>query len=72
VRQLEGMLCVSPFMAPTTAMITLGCSLRLGSLEFVANRNGEFGLQTTVAPLQAIRFGSLDFAVDDTGSQRRL
>jgi hypothetical protein len=63
---------MSPSMAPTIAMVTPVCNLCLGGLEFIADQNGEFGLRTTVAPLQAVRFGSLDFIANGTRSLHRL
>jgi hypothetical protein len=66
------MLCAPQFIAPAPAMITPGCSLCFGSLEFIADRNGEFGLRTTVAPFQAIRIGSLEFIADDAGGLHRV
>jgi hypothetical protein len=63
-------LCVSSLMASAFAIATPGCYLRFGSLEFVANQDGEFDLRTATPALQPIRFGSLDFITDGTGNLR--
>jgi hypothetical protein len=59
-------------MAPAIPMVAPGCCFCFGSLEFVANHNGELGLRTATTSLQAIRFGSLHFVADDTSSMHLL
>jgi hypothetical protein len=63
---------VSLWMAPTTTMAAPGCYLHFGSLEFVTDQSGKFGLRTTIASLQAICFGSLNFSTNNTDILCRL
>jgi hypothetical protein len=58
-------------MASAVAIAAPGCCLRFGSLDFIANQDGEFGLRAKTPTLQAIRFGSLDFITDGVGGLRR-